>query len=118
MTVETIVAEQTPPPRPERRAWVRYDCNQDASCQPVPQKKTDECWRARILDVAAAGIRLLLPCRIEPGTTLVVELPTPQHLFTKRQLRVVRVTAERKGRWSVGCAFDRNLSDDELNGLL
>jgi serine/threonine protein kinase len=104
--------------RRERRASVRYSSGLEASCQPTSRLK-ERCWSARIQDISSSGVCLILRRRFEPGTVLTAELHGSTESITKTLLiHVMRVHEQSPRKWSVGCAFDRELNDFELKALL
>jgi serine/threonine protein kinase len=104
--------------RRERRASVRYSSNMEASCQPTSRLR-ERCWSARIQDISSSGMCLILRRRFEPGTVLTAELQGSTESITKTLLiHVMRVHEQSPRKWSVGCAFDRELNDFELKALL
>jgi hypothetical protein len=106
------------PPRRDRRAAVRFSTNLETCCQPTCRIK-ERSWSGRIQDISATGVCLLLRRRFEPGTILTAELQGAAQSITKTMLvRVLRVQEQARRRWSIGCAFDRELSDLELKALL
>jgi serine/threonine protein kinase len=107
-----------PPPHRDRRAAVRFSTNLETCCQPTCRIK-ERSWSGRIQDISSTGICLLLRRRFEPGTLLTAELQGPAENITKTMLvRVLRVQEAARRKWSIGCAFDRELSDQELKALL
>src|SRR5438270_10692250 len=66
-------AEATAPGPVERRAWVRYVSDLTAACL-TGDLRNDVGWPARVRDVSAGGIGLLLRHRFRPGTHLSLEL--------------------------------------------
>jgi hypothetical protein len=102
----------------DRRAAVRFSTNLETCCQPTCRIK-ERSWSGRIQDISATGVCLLLRRRFEPGTILTAELHGAGESITKTLLiRVLRVQEQARRRWSIGCAFDRELSDLELKALL
>ncbi len=100
---------------PERREAVRSACEEEC------------CWHlhaeeprpARIQDVSACGISLLLTDQLEPGTILNVELRQSDRRPLRKPARVVHVQpAESTHEWLVGCAFTDQLVHGELEALL
>jgi hypothetical protein len=76
-------------------------------------------WAARILDVSATGVGLVLSRRFEPGTALLIELPNDAADGSVVVIgRVRQVTGGKDGRWLVGCALASPLSDHDLHELL
>ena len=104
--------------RPQQRATVRYPSSKQCPCSPLSAEQ-DVSWTATVRDVSAGGIGLVLSRRFEPGTVLMADFADPG-LRPGRRLfvRVVRVQALADGRWLLGCAFARNLGDEEVQDLL
>ncbi len=99
----------------ERRAWVRYPCDQQSVCQPYTQEKGEATWPAQVQDISAGGASLLMNRRFEPGAILSLELGAKADGQTRLPLvRVRHVKAGQKGRWVIGCQFLTQLSDEEL----
>jgi hypothetical protein len=74
-----------------------------------------ECGRAVIKDLSATGIGLFLSHEVALGTVLFLQLCGRGRGSTHTQLaRVVHATAERPGRWLIGCQLSCPLSDKEL----
>jgi hypothetical protein len=61
---------------------------------------------ARIIDLSARGVGLVLSTRIEPGVHVSVELLVLGNLRLASRGEVVHVTAEEGGRCRVGVRFD------------
>jgi serine/threonine protein kinase len=113
-----VPASKTTSRRRERRASVRYSSSLEASCQPTNRLR-ERCWSARIQDISSSGICLILRRRFEPGTVLTAELQGTNDTITKTLLiQVMRVHEQSPRKWSVGCAFDRELNEFELKALL
>jgi serine/threonine protein kinase len=114
----STTAERSTSRRRERRASVRYSASLEASCQPTSRLK-ERCWSARIQDISSSGVCLILRRRFEPGTVLTAELQGATNTITKTLLvHVMRVHEQSPRKWSVGCAFDRELNEFELKALL
>ena len=91
------------PPDAEGRAWVRYPCDSAISFQPLESRK-DGNWRAaKVANISATGLGLLLEAPVERGAILCVLLEGPANRFSQPVLvRVVR-TKERAGvGWHAG----------------
>ncbi|HXG10762.1 MAG TPA: PilZ domain-containing protein [Gemmataceae bacterium] len=101
----------------ERRARVRYPVDLDTSFRSLGQSK-DEGSMARVWDISTLGISLLLDRRIEPGTTLVVELTKRPAISRVLLSRVKHATEHQNGSWVIGCEFIGALTDSELQALL
>jgi hypothetical protein len=70
---------------------------------------------ARLHDISASGVSLLVRRRFEPKTLLVVELTTVDPALPRTLLvRVVNVRPAKRREWLLGCALVQGLSEDEL----
>ena len=103
----------------ELRVSERFECDVPASCQPPSDwKRGGQKWTARVRDVSAGGLRLILGRRFERGAGLAIELPGPDADSPSILLaRVMNVRPESNGTWALGCAFVSPLSDEELQAL-
>jgi len=64
-------------------------------------------------------VALSLGRRFERGTLLTIEIQPPGNRFLDPLLaRVVHVAAQPDGSWLVGCAFSREISEEDLQRLL
>jgi hypothetical protein len=101
----------------ERRLSVRYDSDEEALCRAgcFPQ---GGCRWARVLNVSAGGLGLLLGEPLWPGALLVLEFPwalsAGGHLV---RARVAHCTQRADGSWLVGCSFNYPLGTDDLQAL-
>jgi hypothetical protein len=104
----------------ECRVWERHPCDLQTSCQPLASRGGgDFMWGGTVRDISANGIGLLLNRRFEPGTRLVIELPslacgTRQSVLA----RVVHATPLAIGFWLLGCVFSAPLPEDEFHALI
>ncbi|HLW64515.1 MAG TPA: PilZ domain-containing protein [Gemmataceae bacterium] len=97
-----------------RRFNARYDLDKPKQECRVRDEAGQE-HPAKILDISAGGVGLLLERRIELGVYLSVALPTRDESGSRRfTLRVRKCEQEADGKWRVGCAFAHPLHDDEL----
>jgi hypothetical protein len=110
-------AERVRPAAPDCRAWVRFPCNVETICYSVDTVPGEQL-PARILNISAGGLGLLLPCQFESRTLLNLLLP-PQPGEPPRRVLVRVVTAKPYGQgdWFLGCEFADQLSDEELAAL-
>jgi hypothetical protein len=102
----------------ERRAWVRYPCDVEGSCQALMAARGLQ-WVAKVRNLSRGGMALTLRRRFEMGTLLAIEVQgrsakSPSTLMG----RVAHVTAMSDGTWLLGCAFSSELSEQELQALL
>jgi hypothetical protein len=114
-------AGQTPAParRTERRGGVRYPCELEAFCQPESEDRLGVAWLARVRNISATGIALMLAHWFEPGTELSIELQPPfqaEPVFLSAT--VVHAKPMVYGGWILGCRFIHTLPDQELKALL
>lgn len=106
-----------PAVRPDRRVAVRYPGNPDASCHAVaPSGGVCPAW---VRDISASGVALLIGREFEPGTVLTVELENPgQGVTSALRARVVHtLEIPPDDRWLHGCAFERELTGEELRAF-
>ena len=76
-------------------------------------------WTAKVRDLCASGLALVLDHRFEIGLVLVIEFETAvPGLPAVLLARVTHTTLERDDRWVVGCEFAKRLSDAQLQALL
>lgn len=100
------------------RRWVRFPCNVETACY-AADAAPGEHSPARVVNISAGGMGLLLPCEFGAGTLLKLDLQgTAAHAAGPLLLRVVRATARTAGDWLLGCEFADPLRDEELNVLL
>jgi hypothetical protein len=107
------------PPGAERRGAVRYVGNRALLCD-VTVGEGGERWTARIHDVSATGIGLLLSRRPERGTILTLRFrPPTDQLVPPLEACVIHATREHPASpFVVGCAFANVLGPEELQALL
>src|SRR5207245_3192874 len=105
----------------ERRAWVRFDCDLEASYEPAGAMKAAG-WPAKVHERSAGGVGLLLKHRFKPGSWLTLELKRPDgtlhHTLRVRVVHVSSVIADSDPCWLTGCVIDAPLSESELAALL
>jgi hypothetical protein len=76
-------------------------------------------WSARIRDISVGGLGLVVGNRLEPGTGLVVGLPSKKASWPRSVAgRVMHVHQQGDGAWAHGCAFAAPLSEPQLHDLL
>jgi hypothetical protein len=112
--------EPLPSYRCDRRAWVRYSCDHTVTCQPSTQP-SGVYWPARVQNISAGGLALLLHHRVEEGMLLAVTIQPATGCSRTLHVRIARLsvmTAHPGLRWLAGCVFVEPLDDDLLNALL
>jgi PilZ domain-containing protein len=85
------------------------------TCYPVGGGLTER-RNARVRNVSKTGIGLVLDRHWQPGTALVLELPLAEGIRLTRG-RVVHAASRPGGCFLVGCMFDQQLADDEVQAL-
>ena len=101
-----------PPLRIERRAAIRYQSSQEASC--AFGSESQRAW-GRVKDISVHGVGLFLDREVKPGTRLVIDIRTKiQPLPIRVPARVVRCEKHSSTTWIVGCHFEIPLSEDDL----
>ncbi len=104
---------ETGRPPGDRRASLRQLCNWEGYCERTSGSSDQLWWFARVRDLSAHGIGLLLKHRFEPGTQLLVEVGAPeQHRSQRFRARVAHATPEPDG-WLMGCEFVNALEGEE-----
>jgi hypothetical protein len=100
-----------------RRAAARYPSALDASCQSV--QGSPDLWQAEIQDISLTGLRMAVDRRFEVGTVLTLEILHEHGAGRSKWLaRVQWVRDTMQKKWSMGCAFNRQLTEEDLDTLL
>src|SRR5262249_4531549 len=103
----------------ERRACVRFTTELEALCQPGSGRLDSTWWLARICNISAGGLGLVIRRRVQPGTILTVDLDSPARNSARTfHAQVRHATTGTDGMWVVGCVLANRLSDEELQALL
>ncbi len=98
----------------DRRVWVRYSCDLESTCH-SGRGRDEVSWSARVRDISRGGVNLQLNRSFEPGSVLSLDVPLgPDHTPRTLQVKVVHAQAQGPGRWSLGCAFDTMLGEEDL----
>ncbi len=105
------------PPLPrELRAEVRHPCELESACSTGAR---ETAWPARVRDLSASGIGLVLSRWFSKGAVLDVQIQQPNGSGPRRLLaRVVHVRKQSDGQWLVGCALASRLSAETLQALI
>jgi hypothetical protein len=103
------------PSEGERRAATRHSSTLRITCYPVGGGLAER-RNARVRNVSKTGIGLLLDRHWQSGTALVFELPLSEGIRLTRG-RVVHATSQPGGCFLVGCMFDQQLTDEEVQAL-
>jgi hypothetical protein len=102
----------------DRREALRFAIHRDTAGHLIAAVG-ETFWPARVIDLSARGVRLLLRRRFEPGKLVLVELANGRRVFScALVMRVVHVTPQPDGAFLLGAEFSRKLSQRELMALL
>jgi hypothetical protein len=108
--------ERTRGRKRDRRALVRYASTQTSDCSVFP---SCDRFPARIRNVSAGGIGLIVTRELKTDTLLLLELVrhdgTIASPVTARVTNLMRLGAS---CWSVGCEFDKPLGREILHDLI
>jgi hypothetical protein len=104
-------SEHTQTTEDDRRVWVRYPANLEATFQPPGDTSR---FAARVRDISRGGVNLVADRAFQPGDHLSLELPTPSRQTHSVLACIVRVSPGEPGQWALGCTFARELSDEDL----
>lgn len=103
----------------ERRAVLRLPSPSGIASKTPLAPEERYAWPARIRDVSAHGVGLLLSRCLYEGSVFELTLQNPAKGFARTVLaKVVRVAKAEGGGWVVGCAFLEKLADLELAAML
>ena len=101
----------------DRRVAVRYPGNPDASCQAITAPAG--ILAAWVRDISAVGVALLINREFPSDTVLTIELNNALHgvscVLRARVVHTLELPPD--GRWLHGCAFERTLTDQELQAF-
>lgn len=103
------------PPPGERRRFPRFAANRAISGSLITHDRI--IWARDIVDVSAGGMGLVLDHRADPGSVLLLDLYLPRRLPRLLRIRVAHGREQPDGRFFVGGAFGRELSDEEVEEL-
>lgn len=102
----------------ERRRAIRYECGLETSCQLMAQVDGD-AWPAKVRNISVSGISLVVARKLDPETRVNVELYNKSRkYYCQIPLRIIYVLEKQDGNYILGAAFTRELSLEELQGLL
>ena len=97
-------------PVQKRRKWIRRLAK--LKVEFVPVSGMLPVCSAMIRDMSCGGVRLVSIVPVESGTTIRMRLKSV------REARVVHVSRETTGRWSMGCAFSEEITSADMQQLL
>ncbi len=98
----------------DRRVWARFgtvlDVHVQATDKPNAPKRP-----AVIRDLSLGGASFSFDSAIQPGDMVRVEIHGGDGTIRTILACVVRSMPGSDGKWSIGCVFSRELTDDDLN---
>lgn len=106
-----------PSPGVERRTTTRYLCDLGTTCYLLATVDNDP-WLARVRNISAGGISLLLHREIEPGRVVNLDLQNPErHFHCQIAVRIRYIVEHPSGDWIHGCEFLTKLTAEQLRAL-
>lgn len=101
----------------EQRAAVRQ-LVRDQVVRSVSYGRSDHIWWfGRLENLSASGFHLLLRQRFEPGTVLLVELPSERGVSVLRRTARVHGACLQDHNWELECTFLQPLAPEELSAV-
>jgi hypothetical protein len=110
------MADKRKPARPDRRSSERHPCALETTC--LRAADGDNTWDARVIDISATGVGLLLGRRFEAGTLLSFRLEGRSEGQSFNALaRVVHARRQAGGGWLLGCVLLDPLDEPQLRAF-
>lgn len=110
--LQAFGAQRVRPEENDGRAWVRFPCEGETVFHSVLAAKHEK-WKAKILNISAGGVGLLVTRQFEVGTLLRLELLGGGGRPVNSVLaRVAHATERPDGGWLLGCTFVSQLEND------
>ncbi len=100
----------------DRRLWVRYATDLQGNVL-LAEKNAGDKVLARVRDLSVGGANLQMDRAMQTGQMLTLELPAEGDEVRTVLACVVRASAESDGKWSLGCVFARELTNDDLGAF-
>jgi hypothetical protein len=102
----------------DRRATLRRQPTVGTVCQ-LSSSAGQELGTALVWNISLNGVSMLLPRRVDPGSTLQAELKTASALHTLPiLLRVAHIAQLKTGDFVLGAQFTRHLEEGEMQPFL
>jgi c-di-GMP-binding flagellar brake protein YcgR len=98
----------------DRRLWVRHAIDLRGNLQ-ISEPAESEKILANVRDLSIGGASLVVDRIVDAGEMVVLELPADRGEIRTVLACVVRVSQQPDGRWSLGCVFSRELSQEDLD---
>jgi len=106
------------PSSKERRQFPRYQIHHGNRPHLVAHLLDAEWWPAQVLDLSKGGISLFCDRRVNPGEVVTLSLHHIPHRFSRELSVRIVLAAEFLGAFLLGAEFTRELTDEEMRGLL
>src|SRR5437773_3726645 len=103
------------PPESERRRASRQSSTLRIACYPAGSGLLERRM-VRVRNVSRTGIGLVVDRPWQQGLALILELPAEDGVRSARA-RIVHSTSQPGGTFLVGCVFDTQLTDAEVQAL-
>jgi c-di-GMP-binding flagellar brake protein YcgR len=103
---------------PDGRNWARFPCGEVTATVVRLSDSDPHRYPARVRDISASGVALLVSAEIPTGTLLDAELSGPDHRSFTILACVVHVGPAPEGGYVLGCNFIRELNETDLQALL
>jgi|SRR5581483_1337253 len=114
--MEGFGAQKVRPAPPDKRTWMRFPTNIKATYQKIGDAE-QLAYSARVLNLSASGIGLLVKDAIETGALLSLDLVGASASRTILAC-VVHATTHGNDELALGCNFIRELGEEDLQALL
>ncbi len=102
----------------DRRIWARYSGNLSTSCR-IKASLNEDIRPARVRNISAGGISLIVACSAEPETIVPLVLRSTLRDFSRAlSLRVLYCVEHPGGDWILGGEFVEPLGEEELRHFL
>src|SRR6266446_10295354 len=98
----------------DRRVWVRFPSRRATYCKRA-DNNDEPSWPAQACDVSRGGLKLLSTRKFERGITLKIGSINQSGEKPAQVMAEVRyVTPTPEGKWMMGCAFLKELTEEDL----
>jgi hypothetical protein len=114
--LRSFAVAKTQPALPDQRAWERVPGTVQARYTLVTDRFTPR-QAARVVNLSARGVALLVDQEIPAGTLLSAELQADPHAQPLTILVCVVHVSARAQQWVLGCDFIHHLPETELKAL-
>jgi len=107
-----------PPLNKERRSWNRVPVQVSVFCR-NHQGEDELYWSAQVVDISRTGMQLLSRRRFEPTTLLHIGKAEASGISSEfLEAVVIRVHPSPREEWTLGCAFMKDMTEEELRAWI